>query len=170
MDINSLSAVGGLINPGDFVDIIARLDLPDEEDVAKKSGETLTTVLFQNIQVLAVGVNYDPLGEVSLYEAQQTARSLNITFAVNPDEASLLTFARDNGTLQLSLRSSSETQDRILQQVASWDALAEFVLERQGTELLVPKKAVDVKEIVDPEEEEEELKPFIEIYRGGEEI
>ena len=37
LKINSLSAVGGLVNPGDFVDIIAHLELPDERGkVAKK--------------------------------------------------------------------------------------------------------------------------------------
>ncbi len=46
--IASLAATGGLINPGDFVDIIAHLNAPKKKK--------LTTVLFQNIQVLAVGI------------------------------------------------------------------------------------------------------------------
>jgi len=173
MEIDSLSAVGGLVNPGDFVDIIAKLEAPEEDAGGKKAKvkkddkDKIITVLFQNIQVLAVGTNYDPVGVLPPYEAQKASKKLNITFAVNPEEASLLTFAQEKGKLQLSLRSPAETQDRLLQQVASWSALADFVLERQGTELSLPE-AVE-------EEREEDIeidkdRPFIQIFRGGREL
>jgi len=166
--INSLSAVGGLVNPGDFVDIIAQLNLPkDKSDGTEK----VTTVLFQNIQVLAVGTNYNPAADVPPYEVQQSAPTLNVTFAVNPDEAGLLTFAQSNGDIRLALRSPAETQDRILQEVASWSALADFVLEHQGTELRIPDMSPKVdstlKDII---VEEEDKKPFIQIFRGGREL
>ena len=70
--IDALSAVGGLINPGDFVDIIAHLDMPDPETRKK---EVLSTMVFQNIQILAVGTNLQAPGG---YEQQQKARALNI--------------------------------------------------------------------------------------------
>jgi len=38
MKIDSLSAVGGLVNPGDFVDIIAHLNLPKENQLGKRRG------------------------------------------------------------------------------------------------------------------------------------
>ena len=171
--INSLSAVGGLLNPGDFVDIIAHLDLPDEggeiSRKSKKNIERITTVLFQNIQVLAVGTNFNPMGEVPPYEMQQKARALNVTLAVSPEEAGLLMFAETNGEFQLSLRSPAETEDKVLQQVASWDALADFVLEHQGTELNVPVR----KSTITPGETEgmeDEDRPFIQIFRGGREL
>ena len=170
--INSLSAVGGLVNPGDFVDIIAHLDVPDEgEEISRKSKkniEKITTVLFQNIQVLAVGINFNPMGDIPPYEMQQKARALNVTLAVSPEEAGLLMFAEANGEFQLSLRSPAETEDKVLQQVASWDALSDFVLEHQGTELKVPMK----KSTITPGETEgmEDDSPFIQIFRGGREL
>jgi len=168
MNISSLAAVGGLVNPGDFVDIIARLNIPEETgEGSKKDKVTVITVLFQNIQVLAVGTNYDPLGAIPPYEMQQRSGSLNITFAVNPEEAGLLTFAQANGDLQLALRSPNETKSRLLQQVASWDELADFVLEKQGTELRTPKRKKALSEKV---EEIEEPKSFIQIFRGGREL
>jgi len=169
MNINSLSAVGGLVNPGDYVDIIAHLNLPEERLGRKakskaKGKEKLISVLFQNIQVLAVGTNYDPVGTIPPYETQKNLKTLNVTFAVSPEEAGLLTFVQANGSLQLTLRSPAETQDRVLQQVASWDVLSDFVLERQGTELRIgiskKKKLEEVKE----------LAPFIQIFRGGREL
>lgn len=171
MKIDSLSAVGGLVNPGDFVDIIAHLDLPKENQLGKRSKEKVITVLFQNIQVLAVGTNYDPLGKTSQYETQKNLRDLNVTFAVSPEEAGLLAFAQANGKLQLTLRSPAETQDRVLQEVASWDALSEFVLKYQGTELNISKKVTPRKSEPEPEPEvAEDLKPFIQIFRGGREL
>jgi len=170
MSIDSLSAVGGLVNPGDYVDIIAHLNPPNDgsEGNVRNRGEKLISVLFQNIQVLAVGTNYDPMGAIPPYETQKNLRALNITFAVSPEEAGLLTFVQAHGSLQLTLRSPAETQDRVLQQVASWDALSDFVLERQGTELHISKKAVS--KIEETQEEDEELKPFIQIFRGGREL
>jgi len=169
MKISSLAAVGGLVNPGDFVDIIAHLNIPEEEGpkAKNKSTEKLITVLFQNIQILAVGTNYDPVGNIPPYEIQQNLNSLNVTFAVSPEEAGLLTFAQANGNLQLALRSPEETKNRLLQQVASWDELADFVLESQGTELKTPKKR---REEAQKEDEIEEPESFIQIFRGGREL
>ena len=97
---------------------------------------------------------------------------LNVTLAVSLQEAGLLAFAQSNGDIQLSLRSPAETEDRILQQAASWDALADFVLEYQGTELSVPRKHPAVIPSEEEEEEEEvvEDEPFIQIFRGGREL
>ena len=173
--IKSLSAVGGLVNPGDFVDIIAHLRIPEEmEDDSsskkKKEEDKVTTVLFQNIQVLAVNTNFDPTGELPPYEVQQKANALNVTLAVSPEEAGLLSFAEMNGDLQLSLRSPAETEDNVLQQVASWNALADFVLEHQGTELRVPMRKSTIITGETEEVEAEEPKPFIQIFRGGREL
>jgi Flp pilus assembly protein CpaB len=90
--------------------------------------------------------------------------------AVSPEEAGLLTFAEARGKLQLSLRSPAETEDKVLQQVASWGSLADFVLENQGTELEVPE--VKKKVVADEEEKEveEEPKSNIQIFRGGREL
>ena len=88
---------------------------------------------------------------------------------MSPEEAGLLTFAGANGSLQLSLRSPAETEDKVLQEVASWDALADFVLEHQGTDLRLPKN----DPVAVPEEKEaeiEEAKPSIQIFRGGREL
>jgi Flp pilus assembly protein CpaB len=173
ISIESLYAVGGLVNPGDFVDILAHLDLPGTETDPKKkkeSGDRLTTVLFQNIQVLAVGTNFDPEGDLPPYEVQQTAKTLNVTLAVSPEEAGLLTFAEARGKLQLSLRSPAETEDKVLQQVASWQHLSDFVMENQGTELEVPEVKKEVQKEEKKEEPKEEPTSTIQIFRGGREL
>jgi len=161
--IDSLSAVGGLINPGDTVDILSHLKIPRGDGSGKKN--TVTTVLFQNIPVLAVGTNFRPIGVKPRYAAQQKSRSLRVTLALTPEEVSLMSFAQKRGKMQLALRSPTET-GTILMQVANWQALADYVLDRQGTELKIPKP----KEKEEKIEFKEKLKPAIQIFRGGQEL
>ncbi|MCD4780116.1 MAG: Flp pilus assembly protein CpaB [Candidatus Omnitrophica bacterium] len=164
--IDSLSAVGGLISPGDFVDVLSHLEVPGR-GVDTSETDTVTTILFQNIQVLAVGTNFQMAGKAPQYEAQSKTRSLNITLALTPEEVGLMSFAQQNGQLQLSLRAPAEKETWNLQ-VASWESLADFVLEHQGTELMLPKQKKPVITSID--EETEEGKPFIQIFRGGREL
>ncbi len=163
--LDSLSAVGGLINPGDFVDIIGHLKIPKPGE--SQDNTKVTSVLFQNVQVLAVGANFKPVGNAVLYQTQQQTKQLNVTLAVNPEEASLLSFAQSFGRLQLTLRSPSERSTKEMQ-VASWDALADYVLERQGTELDLPKSSIVVNEVSD--DDSDEVEPFIQIFRAGREL
>ena len=168
--IDSLSAVGGLIKSGDFIDIIAQLNIPDPQD-PKAGIQKITTVLFQSIQVLAIGTNFSPAADLPLYQSQQQARSLYVTLALDPEEAGLIVFAQSNGKLQLSLRAPDEKETKVLQ-VASWDALSDFVLERQGTELMVPKEkgAIEAVEGGAQRPSSGEVKPFIQIFKGGQQL
>ncbi len=175
IQIDALAAVGGLLSPGDFVDVLARLKIPEGEGEGTENKDKMhevTTVLFQDIQVLAVGVNFKPVGGAEAYQAQQQQRMLNVTLAVTPEEAGLLSFVQTNGTLQLSLRSPTE-QGRQALQVASWDALSDYVLDQQGTELYVPKKTIEEEPAIErePEKKEgEEKKSSVQIFRGGKEL
>ena len=166
--VDTLLAVGGLISPGDFVDVIAVLRIPEDPDAPAKTKD-VTTVLFQSLQVLAVGAVFRPVGGTALYEIRQNAPALNITLAVSPEEAGLLTFAQANGKLQLSLRSSTE-KDRQMLQVASWDALSGYVLDKQGTELPVPYVADEPPPEAKSEEKAEKPKSDIQIFRAGREL
>ncbi len=154
--IDPLSAVGGMINPGDFVDILSHMNMPDT--VTNKT-EKITTMVFQNIKVLAVGTNLQATGG---YEQQQAAGALNITFALSPEEASLLSFLEKNGQLQLVLRAPSETQIETLQK-ADWQNLAEYVYSKQGTEIAT----LNTGKVKPGDEKKEEAKPYIEIYKAG---
>jgi hypothetical protein len=157
--IDSLSAVGGLVNPGDYVDIIGHMNIPNP---VSKQTENVSTIIFQNIQILAVGTNLQSPGG---YEQQQNARALNITFALTPEEAGLMSFIEMNGKMQLILRAPAETETQTLQ-TATWKAVADYVYGKQGTELNVPRKQA----VIEPVLEKEEPKPFIQIFRGGREL
>ena len=165
ININTLAAVGGLINPGDFVDVIAQLRMPSDE-----GPEEVTTVLFQNIQVLAIGTNFKPIGNALTYQAQQQARTLIVTLALSPEEAGLMMFAKSNGRINLSLRSPEERGKQVLQ-VASWDTLAEYILENQGTQLFVPQRSEEPPTIKSNDQKEEpKRRPATQIFIGGREL
>lgn len=156
--IDSLSAVGGMISPGDFVDIIADVRMPDPSDGGAKE---VSSIVFQNIQILAVDTNLKASGQ---YDQQSKARSLKLTFALTPEEAGLMSFLQKHGQMQLLLRAPAEDEIELVE-VASWRALADYVAEKQGTELVIPR----TKAIIEPisTQTTEEVKPFIQIFEGG---
>jgi len=152
--IDSLSAVGGLINAGDYVDVIAQLNVPSGD-----ANKTVTAMIFQDLQVLAINTNMDDPGA---YDEQQASGSLKITFAVDPQEASLLNFANKNGILELALRSPDEKNKKKVK-ASTWRTLADYVLKNQGLNIEDPDGDNANRPI-------EESKPNIQIFRGGKEL
>ncbi len=155
--IDPLSAVGGMINPGDFVDVLAHMNMPDP--MTNKT-EKITSIVFQYVKVLAVGTNLQATGG---YEQQQVAPALNITLALSPEEAGLMSFMEKNGQLQLVLRAPSETAIEELQK-ADWQNLADYVYDKQKTEITTTIPGAKLKP---DSEKKEEAKPYIEIFKGG---
>ena len=165
--IDSLSAVGGLLNAGDFVDIIAHLNVPvsgyiaTSTEVKKKNNNTVTAMIFQDLQVLAVNTNLD---EPGYYDEQQTAPSLKVTFAVDPQEAGLLAFADINGKLELALRSPNEREHQMVK-ASTWKTLADYVLQNQGANIHAPDDSSE-SDTKGPQAE----RPYIQIFKGGKEL
>ncbi len=161
--IDSLSAVGGMINPGDCVDIMAHFKIPDEKAATEKNakGKEISSIVFQNIQVLAVGTNLKASGQ---YESQAKARSLNLTFAMTAEEAGLMSFLQKYGQMQLMLRAPAETDIEVLE-AASWTGLADYVSEKQGTDLVIPKTEALILPV--KPQTTEDVKPHIQIFQGG---
>lgn len=96
------SAVGGLLKPGNYVDVIVTIK-PENDALA---AEWVTETILQGVRVLGVGdeVNYTPEEEVDEKKKQQTPRETWITLEVEPAEAEHLALATARGTLHLSLR------------------------------------------------------------------
>ena len=164
--LQSLGAVGGLLNPGDCVDVIAHLDMPTGKKLDPK--EKVTAMIFQNLQILAINTNID---EPGAYDVQQKENMLKVTFAVDPQEAGLLAFAEQNGTLELTLRTTAEKGLNMVP-AANWSTLGEYVLENSGADIKLPGSEEDTKktELSVETETVQETKPYIQIFRGGREL
>ncbi len=170
--IDSLSAVGGLVDPGDFVDVIAQLEVPksvetkgpDKNKTEKK--ETVTVMIFQHLQILAINTNLDDQG---IYDDQQAANSLKITLAVEPQEAGLIAFAEKNGKLQLALRPPKEKENEKLK-TSTWKTLATYVLQNHGADIGIEGQDDGAKKANVEPVDVKEAKPYIQIFRAGREL
>ncbi|HKU68610.1 MAG TPA: Flp pilus assembly protein CpaB [Candidatus Baltobacteraceae bacterium] len=98
VQIDKVKGVSGLIEPGDYVDVIA--DPP-------KSGTQPppASAILRGVRVLAIG---DSLENSSATPSPQEANSSTVTLEVTPKQADLLVMADNNTTLRLALRSPKE--------------------------------------------------------------
>lgn len=93
MDLQGAAAVGGFINPGDYVDIIFT-----GNDQEKGGQHTMT--LLQSKLVLGVGDRMAVTDEGS----RRARRAPSVTLALTPKEAQMVTHASRTGKLTLTLR------------------------------------------------------------------
>jgi Flp pilus assembly protein CpaB len=98
VQIDKVKGVSGLIQPGDYVDVIA--DPP-------KAGPQPppASAILRGVRVLAIG---ESLENTSATPSPQEANSTTVTLEVTPKQADLLVMADLNATLRLALRSPKE--------------------------------------------------------------
>ena len=95
--VDEVAGVGGFINPGDRVDIVA---------IVKKSEEqTFSKTILQNVLVLAVG---DKILDPNVVSDPQAKVVSQVTVALNPQDSEKLALAHELGQLQLVLRPHGE--------------------------------------------------------------
>lgn len=118
--ISEVIGSGGLIVPGDKVDVIAVFD-------ERQAGKNMAAIVLQDVEVLAVAqliLGEEPVSIVSAVgqqnglfggskdqskadpKSQPTAKS--VTLAVSPDEAQRLILAEEKGKIRLALRPYGE--------------------------------------------------------------
>jgi pilus assembly protein CpaB len=98
VQIDKVKGVSGLIEPGDYVDVIA--DPPKSSAVPPPA-----SAILRGVRVLAIG---DSLEYSSATPSPQEANSTTVTLEVTPKQADLLVMADLNTTLRLALRSPKE--------------------------------------------------------------
>ena len=95
--VNDVIGVGGFVNPGDRVDVLA---------IYKKSAnENISNTVLQNLLVLAAG---DKIFDATNIQEPQNMVVPNLTLAVSPKEAEVLYLASEASKLQFVLRPRSE--------------------------------------------------------------
>jgi pilus assembly protein CpaB len=116
VNVNEVISTGGLIVPGDFVDVIAIFPPAGNDPLADSAG-----MVLQNIEVLAIaqaigGPAADPTGAQALAgqvsgnrsstaaEAVARPNARTATLAVTPEEAQKLILAEEKGRIRLALR------------------------------------------------------------------
>ena len=111
--VDSITGVGGFIEPKDKVDILWTVNLPSGGGQEGGGGQVVTLTLFQEVPVLAVGGDTSGVSAPRARQNEQQASTQGgqfmVTLALPPQDTSLLLFARESGRIQLSLRPRNET-------------------------------------------------------------
>jgi len=145
--VDNISSVGGMIRPGDHVDIVGMIPIPAMTAEGKQVTQMSTMPLFQDVLVLAVGQEF-----TNLPGQTDTKKKVSpvITFALSPEEANLIAFVQEQGRIRLVLRSPEDTQKHVIPP-ASWDSLMRTVMpqafdaqDAMMQEDLQPKKTVEI--------------------------
>jgi pilus assembly protein CpaB len=92
---NEISGVAGLVQPGNYIDVLVTLEKDDY-------GRDATKTILQNRLVLAVD------SQMSQRSAEQSTTVKHYTLEVSPGEAEVLTFAEEKGKLKVVLRSQGD--------------------------------------------------------------
>lgn len=147
VSVDNMASIANLIRPGDYVDVLALIAMPETADQSGAKSSTPRLIsLFQNVEVLAVGGEFTPTAEPIKKEQKAiSAGSGTVTLALSPQEAALLSFVQEHGKIKLTLRSSEDTQKETIKP-ADWDTLFQY---------LYPSK-----------EGGEGQRPVVEVYRG----
>ena len=155
ISVDSIASVSGMVKPGDYVDVIATLQVPTQGADGQITGQVAVVPLFQNVLVLAVGQN---TGFVSTTESRYADKDASsegglITLALGPQEINLMTFVQEQGSkMRLTLRSPADANVEPVVP-ASWETLFQYIMPQQ--------KNAEVKEVSAADTTE-----YVEVFRG----
>ncbi|MDP2940604.1 MAG: Flp pilus assembly protein CpaB [Candidatus Omnitrophota bacterium] len=160
ISIEPLMAVGGMVRPGDYVDVLANFPLPQEVG-GKQTVQLVTVTLFQNVLILAVGTQIrGPTSRGAKQDTTVSPEQNTITVALSPQEAELISFAQEQGKLRLILRPPLDTQTQALPP-ATAEALWQHILSTQGLQMQMSTEESQ------PVSVEKKPSSSVEVYRGG---
>lgn len=101
--VNDVSGVAGLLKPGDRVDVLSTLDMVTKDPAGQVINTTITNLVQQNLEVLAVGQKLSASTETE--EKKEVAEQQTVTLAVYLNQAQALVQASEKGSVRLLLRS-----------------------------------------------------------------
>ena len=108
--VDAISGVGGLLQPGDRVDILGTFPVGQRDELIPEAsgGESIgyvTMSLLQNVTLLAVGQR---IADVTQGGNRAGSGYSHVTLAMTPDEAELMVIAQTRGELTLLLRNRED--------------------------------------------------------------
>ncbi len=151
--VDILSGVGGLVKPGDHVDILGVFAVPGGGDKS-----VLTMTLLQRVEVLAVGTQLSEREDEEEGGGHAANPAANVTLALTPQDAQLILFARAaQAQLQLTLRPPADTTAVANLTPTTQETLLGLILGPQALELAKQAQAASLQK-VSPK--------TVEIFRG----
>ncbi len=108
--VDAISGVGGLLTPGDRVDLLGTFPVGQEDELIPEAsgGDSIgyvTMSLLQNVTLLAVG---NQISDASGREHQVSGGYSHVTLSMTPDEAELMVIAQTRGEINMLLRNRED--------------------------------------------------------------
>ncbi len=157
-----LSAVGGKVRPGDYVDMVGTFPYNAQVD-GKQITEMVSVTLFQNVLVLGI----EGGAPAERGKPAPAPTDLVVTLALSPKEIALLTYALDQGRLRLVLRPPLETAIEPVPPVEV-NSMWQYVFSNLGQEFTANKE--EKPTVIKPQQQEKKAEPppppTMEVYRG----
>lgn len=100
------SAFGGLLRPGDHVDVLLTIGDPMHPERSR------TALLLENVAVLAVGRRLHEEETEQGQRAYRLGQTTSVTLQVTIAEGAMITQAQNDGRIQLLLRNGSDVVER----------------------------------------------------------
>jgi pilus assembly protein CpaB len=130
---DNVASLSGMVKPGDYVDVLAIIQIPIQGQDGRVTGQIAVIPLFQNVLVLAVGQNVSgvaasPTGRYAENTPVSSGGGGNvlITLSLGPQEANLVAFVQEQGKLRLVMRSPADAKIEPMSP-ASWDSLFQYI-------------------------------------------
>ena len=141
---DNIASLSGMIKPGDYVDVLATIQVPEKGADGQVTAQMAVVPLFQNILVLAVGSNTGGMesGSGSRYAEKSSSDNSLITLALGPQEANLIAFVQEQGKVRLVMRSLADAKVEPMAP-ASWETLFQYISPQSM------EKPVDTNEYVE---------------------
>ncbi|MEK7308256.1 MAG: Flp pilus assembly protein CpaB [Nitrospirota bacterium] len=142
--VDNIASLSGMIKPGDYVDVLATIQVPEKGADGQVTAQMAVVPLFQNILVLAVGSNTGGMesGSGSRYAEKSSSDNSLITLALGPQEANLIAFVQEQGKVRLVMRSLADAKVEPMAP-ASWETLFQYISPQSM------EKPVDTNEYVE---------------------
>jgi pilus assembly protein CpaB len=136
INVSEVQDAGGLVLPGDYVDILAVFDVevqdkPNDPSSRTKLDSFLVRTLLQNVEVLSVSQQIvDLVPEATPVAGGQRARNSDgkpdpgaktVTLAVTPEQAQKLYLAEENGRLRMSVRRFGDSTEQPIDPITELD-------------------------------------------------
>jgi len=128
--VNEVTGVSNLVQPGDRVDVVGLMEIEAAQAGGTAPGETaqnkavsVSKIILQDTQVLAVDQKLDPVGKVPDGKEKNAQEGKTVTLAVKPEDAEKLVLVTERGIIRLILRSPVEKGQYVPKPYSSKDFL-----------------------------------------------
>jgi len=139
--VDKISAIEGLVKPGDSVDVISTFNVPDP---ITNESEVVVVTIFQGVKVLATNKN---LSQYTTSKAIDT-----VTLALRPDDVKVLTYILEWSTIRLVLRAPLDTATEYGYAAVTWEALMKRLGMWQEMPIEEPPPTIEVYRATEVEE------------------